>query len=278
MCEKRDYREFVCGWGAANVNILLTFPINKLIFRQQLLGISTTTAFNQLKSEGYWTLYRGVLPPLLQKTTSVSIMFGMYEEFNKKFEQTHPDMPIVVIHTASALLAGCMEAVLMPFERIQTLLQNKTYQEKYKNTIHAFRELRCLGFAEYYRGLTPILLRNGPSNVIFFQFRGEVKKFLPKSDKKSYEIFSNFVSGGLLGAVISTIFYPVNVVKTYMQSSVGGSFPGFIKSFKHVFNERDRSVKNMFKGFHVNYSRSLLSWGLINASYELLKSALYTCR
>lgn len=29
-----DYREFVCGWGAAIVNVSLTFPINKLIFRQ----------------------------------------------------------------------------------------------------------------------------------------------------------------------------------------------------------------------------------------------------
>lgn len=29
-----DYREFVCGWGAAAVNITVTFPVNKLIFRQ----------------------------------------------------------------------------------------------------------------------------------------------------------------------------------------------------------------------------------------------------
>jgi hypothetical protein len=29
-----DWREFVCGWGAAFINISVTFPINKLIFRQ----------------------------------------------------------------------------------------------------------------------------------------------------------------------------------------------------------------------------------------------------
>jgi hypothetical protein len=29
-----DWREFVCGWGAAFINISITFPINKLIFRQ----------------------------------------------------------------------------------------------------------------------------------------------------------------------------------------------------------------------------------------------------
>lgn len=29
-----DYREFLCGWGSAFINITSTYPIYKLIFRQ----------------------------------------------------------------------------------------------------------------------------------------------------------------------------------------------------------------------------------------------------
>nr|CAD7399807.1 unnamed protein product [Timema poppensis] len=29
-----NLREFVCGWGAAFINIAVTFPVSKLIFRQ----------------------------------------------------------------------------------------------------------------------------------------------------------------------------------------------------------------------------------------------------
>lgn len=29
-----DFKEFVCGWGAAVINVSITFPINKIIFRQ----------------------------------------------------------------------------------------------------------------------------------------------------------------------------------------------------------------------------------------------------
>ena len=29
-----DMREFVCGWGAAFINITCTFPMNKVMFRQ----------------------------------------------------------------------------------------------------------------------------------------------------------------------------------------------------------------------------------------------------
>lgn len=43
-----------------------------------LHGMHTKTAFNQLRSEGFRFLYRGILPPLCQKTVSVSVMFGMY--------------------------------------------------------------------------------------------------------------------------------------------------------------------------------------------------------
>lgn len=29
-----DGREFLCGWGAAVINVAVTYPINKIIFRQ----------------------------------------------------------------------------------------------------------------------------------------------------------------------------------------------------------------------------------------------------
>lgn len=29
-----DFKEFICGWGAALINVSITFPINKIIFRQ----------------------------------------------------------------------------------------------------------------------------------------------------------------------------------------------------------------------------------------------------
>lgn len=29
-----NWQEFVCGWGAAVINVSVTYPINKLIFRQ----------------------------------------------------------------------------------------------------------------------------------------------------------------------------------------------------------------------------------------------------
>ena len=74
-----DHREFLCGWGSAFINITMTYPLYKTIFRQMLHGVKIGTAFKQLRTEGISFLYRGMFPPLAQKTLSLSLMFGVYD-------------------------------------------------------------------------------------------------------------------------------------------------------------------------------------------------------
>ena len=246
------------------------------MFRQQLHAIGVASAIRQLRKEGLCSLYRGLMPPLLQKTTNMAIMFGMYHHFQGTLFQHFPTLPDKLNKASAALLAGSAEALLAPFERVQTLLQDKHYHERYRNTAHAFRALSSYGLPEYYRGFTPILMRNGLSNVLFFLLRGEIREALPETQTETGDILAHFVSGGLLGAFISTLFFPVNVVKTKMQSKVGGKFSGMVKTFIFIYKDRDGRVEKIYRGVHINYTRSLMSWGIINATYELLKKNLYT--
>lgn len=107
--------------------------------------------------------------------------------------------------------------MLCPFERIQVLMQDRQYKDHFDNTAHAFKEVRKYGFREYYRGLSAVLLRNGPSNVPFFLFRDYAMENLPRSNSQADRISQDFFCGAVLGATLSTIFYPVNVVKVKMQ-------------------------------------------------------------
>ena len=85
----------------------------------------------------------------------------------------------------------------------------------------------------------------------------------------------DFVSGAILGASLSTIWYPLNVIKTRMQSKVNEEFMSVWRTFNIVYNERGRRWRTMFRGVHLNFSRALISWGIINASYGLLQSMLH---
>lgn len=79
-----------------------------------------------------------------------------------------------------------------------------------------------------YRGYTVVLLRNSCSDVVFFSLRIPLREFVlrrfqqfdPKArDRTGLLMMANFISGALLGTTISTIFYPLNVVKTRMQAN-----------------------------------------------------------
>lgn len=270
--------EFFCGSCAAVVNISCTFPLNKVMFRQQLFGLTAVQAIQQLKQESLLNLYRGVVPILGMRVVTMSIMFGMYDKYKKILKHYYPGAPVYVYRPVAAMLAGSTEALLTPLERVQSLLQDRRYDRRFNGTLHAFKELRVYGLSEYWRGLTPILMRNGPSNVIFFVLRQPFKSMMPETSIENNPVvyyLEHFVSGAVLGASISTLFYPVNVVKTRMQSKLGGRFLTFREAFTLVFNERNRNWALMFRGVNVNFTRSLLSWGIINASYEALRKLVY---
>lgn len=84
-----------------------------------------------------------------------------------------------------------------------------------------------------------------------------------------------FFSGAVIGAFVSSIFYPLNVIKVVIQSKVGGPNENMIAVLKHIYNERGRSVKNVYRGLNMNCVRAAFSWGIMNAAYENLKEFIY---
>lgn len=133
-----QWEEFACGCGSAFVNIAVTYPIYKIIFRQMLHGVPIGSALSQLHHEGLGFLYRGMLPPLAQKTISLSIMFGVFDGTRRYLVEDYRlnDYGAKVI---AGVVAGSVESILLPFERVQTLLADSKFHQYFSNTQSAFR-------------------------------------------------------------------------------------------------------------------------------------------
>lgn len=84
-----------------------------------------------------------------------------------------------------------------------------------------------------------------------------------------------FSAGAIIGSVISTIFYPMNVVKVYMQSSCGGPYVNFVGVFIKIYRERGHKLKNIYKGVSINCWRAFFSWGIMNTAYEQIKNVIF---
>lgn len=263
-------KEYMCGAIASLVNISVTFPLNKVMFRQQVQGIRLLRAFRQLQREGLAYLYRGLLPPLLQRTATVSLMFGTYAHYHTFLQGRFSHTPWWLTHTLAAVGAGSTEALLAPFERVQVVLQVRDYHGDVQNSAHAFRTISKHGIREMYRGVSAILLRNGPSNVLFLGLRDPLQRVLPRADGKVGQTVTAFISGAGLGAALSTAFFPLNVVKTRMQTQIGGHFLSIREALQETLEERNYRWRKLFRGVHINYTRSFVSWGIINAVYEFL--------
>jgi hypothetical protein len=261
--------EYAAGFLSSATNILLTYPVNKLIFRQQIYRLKTVDAFQQLKYEGLSILYRGMTLPLIQKTFSLSIMFGTNAHYLHIFQSFSKTDRWYYQPIASAL-AGCTEAILTPLERTQVLLQTPKYNTSIRNGLHAFMLMyQHYGIIEYYRGVTLILVRNSVSNVIFFACRKPVKDLLPEASTGLQHSVYNFLSGGLLGALLSTL-----TLKNIQQSELGGRHDRPLNIFRSVYEQRGNSMKEFYIGAKWNFIRSLISWGIINSTYEYYLTTL----
>ncbi|TDG48421.1 hypothetical protein AWZ03_005166 [Drosophila navojoa] len=269
-----QWEEFACGCGSAFVNICVTYPIYKLIFRQMLHGVPVSSAMLQLRHEGLGFLYRGMLPPLAQKTISLSIMFGVFDGTRRYLVEDYRfnDYGAKVI---AGVVAGSAESILLPFERVQTLLADSKFHRYFSNTPSAFRYVVTnYGFRELYRGIEPVFWRNGLSNALFFMLREEASNRLPKRKSVSTRTAQEFIAGAVIGASISTLFYPLNVIKVSLQSEMGQLTEGSWHACKRIYRERDSRIANFYRGCAFNTGRSFISWGIMNAAYENLKNLM----
>lgn len=242
-----------------------------------LHGVGLKNAVSQLMNEGFSTLYRGIGPPLFQKSISTSLMFGTYDAIQKPLLNADLDSRLSKI--IAALMAGTIEATLTPLERVQTLLQDNNYNKSFMNMRHAIKIIsNDHSFSEFYRGLTPILLRNGPSNVSFFFLREAANSYIiiQPTTWKGYKVFKEFLTGALIGALNSALFYPCNVLKVHMQSNLGGPFQNIQKAATQIYRERGYRLSYFYRGIHMNCTRSFISWGVVNVAYENIKYFLKT--
>lgn len=265
-------RPWCCGLGSGVVDITVTFPINKVMFRQQLNGITSRQAIKQLKLEmkgqGPLTriqyLYRGVLPPTFNRCMGRMFTFGGYDSFKRIWSSqiSHPTS----LSFIAALSSGCFEALICcPFERVQTLLQDSSNNNRYKNSREIFR---VLPVREYYRGIRPILARNGPSTFLYFYVYDHSAKLF-QIDNRIASDFARGATGGMCATLYAFLF---NVIKSRQQAILdpvqSKQLASPMRTLAVIYSERDHSLAQLYRGLPFALIRTSLSWGLTTLCYQ----------
>ena len=156
--------EFGKGATAGVGSILVSYPIGKLVTRQQVDGHSVRRAFGHMYREGGARLYQGAQPLFAQRGIQIGIMYSLFASFHERLSSACQHRFV------AGAMAGIVDAaVLTPLERTQTVLQLRSSQvaggRELSGGIDAARYLGQYGPREFYRGLSTAMVRNAGCNA-----------------------------------------------------------------------------------------------------------------
>ncbi|KAJ8014980.1 hypothetical protein DPEC_G00021400 [Dallia pectoralis] len=267
--------DFLYGATAGFLPTIITFPIYKTVFRQQLHSSLIRQAIDQLRKEGFLKLYRGVAPPLLMRTFNGTLLFGVNGFFlNLLSSSSSTLIPLCVLPAVAGLGTGVVEAlVFTPFERVQNVLQNGGNDPSLPSMKSVLARLRTetLG-GGFYRAFIPILARNAMGSCIYFGLKDPISAAL--AEKGLPPMASSFLSGIVNSFMISIPLYPLSVLTANMQAAVVGDAArvGVRDSWKLLWEGRlNRSVRLLYRGGSLVIFRSCISWGITTAIYDQLR-------
>ncbi|KAG5852190.1 hypothetical protein ANANG_G00059780 [Anguilla anguilla] len=181
----------------STLTTLVTFPVYKTVFRQQLHNTLLRETLAQLYREGPRKLYRGVVPPLLAKTLHGTLLFGLHDTFlHQLLAQGGGSVPLV------ALQNGGNDHSLPTLRSVLLRLRGES------------------AAAGFYRAAVPVLARNALGNSLYFGLKDPMRDALRERGLSPGA--SSFMSGMVNAMAISLPLYPLSVLVANMQAQVGG--------------------------------------------------------
>lgn len=276
----------LAGMGAGWINILITFPINKFSFRQQVESTNPEKTWNNLRHyfsthgnvRNVLYVYRACSIPLMQKTIANSIMYGVYSKERSRLGDSGQLSARKACLLACTYAGGIEALVCSPLERCQSVLQDRRNDTKFRGLRdvvlwHSQRGTMMKSIRSLYTGLSLVFIRNTLSSFVYFQIRDIYKKNYAKPDK-ALKWYTHATFGCLSGAIGCTLFFWLNTVKSKLQADLRPRSAWSVAKYTFKTNS-DTFHRGFYYGWKIAVFRSALSWGIQNAAYEYFTSVIH---
>lgn len=270
------WHESFAGTVAGISGLSIMFPLDTIKCRlqtrpQEYNNQATQVLRRMVKTEGFLSLYRGLLSPALGYGAINSTVFGVQSAGAKllKGENRHRKLAVWEELAIGANAGLFSSFVRSPIERVKTVMQirnSSVTKAPYSNSIScAFNLVKDHGFrAGLYEGVGSTIAREVPQYLFYFIVYEHVKKTLTPYIGN---VPSQAIAGGTAGAFtwLPPIFC-IDVVKTKLQSAPAGSYTGMIDCFQKCLKEEGWPV--FFRGTGIALMRAFPLHGTIFVVFE----------
>ncbi|KAI3636328.1 hypothetical protein MIR68_005680 [Amoeboaphelidium protococcarum] len=219
--------QLLAGGVAGITEILLLYPLDviktrlqlstKSVVAQQGTTVGTKPSMvgmlsNIVKREGFASLYRGIIPPILLEAPKRALKFSTNDQYthwlkeNVPYFKHHPTVDLntvassrdqshkqsgnrnakILLGFCTGIMAGCTEAfIVVPFELIKINLQDPAKKAQFSGTLDCVRQIYqgnansgglISGVAGFWRGLESTLWRHAVWSGTYFGVIGYIKQ------------------------------------------------------------------------------------------------------
>ncbi|KAI9786562.1 MAG: carnitine transporter [Peltula sp. TS41687] len=301
---KSNLRSFVAGGVGGVCAVIVGHPFDLIKVRLQTAerGVyngAIDAVRKTVAREGLARgLYAGVSAPLVGVTPmsqwltwneewrSVAVSFWGYDlgkGLVKRFSTVHNDQYSVgQISAAGFFSAIPMTIITAPFERVKVLLQIQGQKQlgpgqkpKYNGGIDVVRQLyREGGIRSVYRGSAATLARDGPGSAAYFATYEYLKRRLTPKDEHgnpgALSLPAVSVAGGAAGVAMWTAVFPVDTVKSRLQTAEGN--PTLAGVVRELYARA--GVRAFFPGFGPAIARAVPANAVTFVGVELAHQAM----
>lgn len=209
--------------------------------------------------------------PLAMCSIMNSTLFFAYGQARSFQNNVCTPLSFYVAGTYAGIVQTFVEC---PIEHVKIRLQLLKERSNYRGPIECSRFLyRHNGIRSIYKGFNITMLRNASSYGVYFASY-ELVKLKLQMNKDSSTPFEMFVAGGVGGVLSWAVIYPLDVVKTRIQSDCLIK-PKYIGIKDCIFKSyREEGLKAFFKGLNTTLARTFVVSGVNFLVYEFISSVL----
>ncbi|KAF8609232.1 mitochondrial tricarboxylate transporter [Ceratobasidium sp. AG-I] len=276
--ETKPWQSLLAGTFAGAVEAFVTYPTEFVKTRSQFDGNKDgpiAIVRETWAKHGARGFYSGCTALVVGNAAKAGVRFVSYD----KFKQMLADKDGRVSAPRSLLAglgAGMAEAIfaVTPSETIKTKLidDSKLAQPRFRGLVHGATSIvREEGIRGVYRGLFPVMMRQGANSAVRFTTYSTLKQFVQSNmrlrEGTPLPSSITFAVGAVAGLVTVYTTMPLDVIKTRMQSLAART------QYKHSFDCAYQTfakdgITAFWRGATPRLVRLMLSGGIVFTVYE----------
>nr|XP_014352793.1 PREDICTED: calcium-binding mitochondrial carrier protein Aralar2 isoform X1 [Latimeria chalumnae] len=277
---------FALGSVAGAVGATAVYPIDLVKTRMQnqrssgsfvgeLMYKNSFDCFKKVvRYEGFFGLYRGLVPQLLGVAPEKAIKLTVNDFVRDKFARKDGSLPLAAEILAGGCAGGSQVIFTNPLEIVKIRLQ-VAGEITTGPRVSALTVLRDLGIFGLYKGAKACFLRDIPFSAIYFPCYAHLKASFAGEDGR-VSPGSLLLAGAIAGMPAASLVTPADVIKTRLQVAARAgqsTYSGVIDCFWKIL--REEGPRAFWKGAGARVFRSSPQFGVTLLTYELLQRWFY---